>query len=393
MKTFVLMIVVLILSSCGFGEIEVGTHSGSNGIWYGPSYGKHLSGTCYAVGIDYPEGYDWKADPDKGNVKCRLVMFADGEPVLKIPVGDMYEVSTDNSRHRLRSGHLYTDYTDGKTTVIKKDGTELLRYGFSEEVMSLVDHEGRIHTLGYPKDGDGFIYRVDGEVLVERPSGTVLNPLFIYDGKVCFCFSQYSESSTGQVLKYYLSENGKVSLLDLVEDVGDILDIGIYYDGIYILARKNGFYAPVLIHEDREEQVDYFSRLDIVSCSFLATESMCVRVRYRYPEADRLSDIIWCGGQEWRHLMRGGLVTSMFNDANGCHAVVYSSADQEGMILSFDRRYRIVPGYHAYGEECITARDSVVYVGLTSSTGGKPVIWRNGILDTLNINGPLTCLR
>lgn len=393
MKTYVQIMVVLLLSSCGLGQMDVGVHSDADGIWYGPSYGKHISGTVYTVGLDYPDGYDWKADVNKGTVKCSLVLFADGIPVLKIPVGDRYEVSSDNSRHRLRSGRLYTDFTDGNTTVIRRDGLEVVRFDGAEDIVDVEIHDGSLHSLGYPRGGTGFVYRVDGEVKVERESGSLLSGLSICGDKVCFCFSRNTATSSGTVLNYYLSEDGKVSIVETDEDVEEILDMGVYAEGLYRLARIKGVGAPVLIKGESRKSVNYFSTLDIVSCRFMDTGSMCARVRYRHPGSDYMSDIVWTEDAGWKRFMRGGLITSLVNDRNGYHAVVYSSELEEGAVFSGNHRMDLDPGYYAYGENCLTVRDSIVYVGLTSRYGDTAMIWKNGDLDTLKINGPVTCLQ
>ena len=117
MKSNVFVIIAIMCVSCGLGQVDLGVHSGADGIWKGPSYGKHMAGTVYAVGIDYPDGYDWRADSENGKVRADLVLFADGRPVLRVPVGPEYETSSDESRHRIRDGYLFTDYTDGNTTV------------------------------------------------------------------------------------------------------------------------------------------------------------------------------------------------------------------------------------------------------------------------------------
>ena len=63
MKDFVLFMCFLFLCSCSLEQIGRGSRSDADGVWKGPSYGKHMSGTLYAVAVDYPDGYDWKADP------------------------------------------------------------------------------------------------------------------------------------------------------------------------------------------------------------------------------------------------------------------------------------------------------------------------------------------
>ena len=41
---------------------------------------------------------------------------------MKLPVGEEYHISPDPDMHRVIEGHLYTDYSTDKETIIKKDG-------------------------------------------------------------------------------------------------------------------------------------------------------------------------------------------------------------------------------------------------------------------------------
>jgi hypothetical protein len=52
-----------------------------------------MSGTCYALGLDYPKGHDWKSGTGDDGIECALMMFADGIPVLRVRTGDEYGVS------------------------------------------------------------------------------------------------------------------------------------------------------------------------------------------------------------------------------------------------------------------------------------------------------------
>lgn len=388
MKNFVLMICMVLLASCGFGEVETGVNSGSDGIWRGPSYGKYLSGTVYASGLDYPEAYDWRGDPKKGEVKCSVVMFADGIPVLKVPVGDRWEVSSDASRHRIRGGCLYTDFTDGWTTVIKKDGLEAVRYKGAEEIACLEVHEGHIHTLGCPKADGGFVYRIDGESVVARDSGSILSRLSVCGGKTCFCFSIAQADSTS---RYYMVSDGKVSLVELEEDVTEVLDMEIYGNQLYVLANTASVKGPVMISADKRRHVSYFSTLDILSCRFMDTDSLCVRIRHR--KSDSVSDILWFGDPRYRRFIKGGMVEAISRTGNGYHAAVYSPELRKGSVYSGDRKHDIDADCYFYGDKCLTVRDSLAIVALASGSSGRPIIWHDGMLDTLDINGPLTCLR
>ena len=83
MKRLVLMIALAVLYSCGLEQVDEGTHSSSDGIWRGPSYGIHLSGTVYAAGLDYPDAYDWRADTEKVRSSARWCFLPTGYLCLR----------------------------------------------------------------------------------------------------------------------------------------------------------------------------------------------------------------------------------------------------------------------------------------------------------------------
>ena len=98
MRRNVVMAMALMASvSCGLQEIG-GEESGKEEVWLGPGVGISQGNTesirktvWYLTGVDYPEGYDWRADAEVGTVKCSLVVYANGVPMMKVPVGDAYE--------------------------------------------------------------------------------------------------------------------------------------------------------------------------------------------------------------------------------------------------------------------------------------------------------------
>ena len=87
---------LMTMTSCGIQEIGgEGKDPAGGGIWGGPvSGGQGGSGglhtVCYMTALDYKKGYDWRSDQARETVKCSLVVFADGVPVMKVPVGTDY---------------------------------------------------------------------------------------------------------------------------------------------------------------------------------------------------------------------------------------------------------------------------------------------------------------
>lgn len=392
MKRLVMMIAAAVLCSCGLEKVEEGTHSSSDGIWRGPSYGKHLSGTVYAVGLDYPDVYDWRADTEKGKVKCSMVLFADGIPVLKIPVGDAHEVSSDVARHRVRAGNLYTDYTDGKTTVLKRDGKEFARYEGAEDILCMEVHDGMVHSLSRPSEGKGFRYRVDGTLVLERSDGAPYPHLTVHQDSVRFCFSQSQRTSEGEQMRYYQVSDGIVRQVEVPSEVTHVRDM-IMSDGNIAMVVSLPGRSPVLMHDDREEYVEYLGRQKVVSCTFCDSGRLCVCVRCRYSGDNLMSDILWTADDGWTMYRIGRTLACVHVDEESCNAVINPADGRDGIIFSGRTAAAVPQGYGVFSKECMTRRDSVLYVGLSSGGEAPPLVWRNGLTDTLRINGPLTCLR
>ena len=49
-------------------------------------------------------------------------------------------------------------------------------------------------------------------------------------------------------------------------------------------------------------------------------------------------------------------------------------------------------GYAVMGKECLKMIDGILHVGLSSRKGCKPVLWKDGDVDTLNINGYISAI-
>lgn len=387
-----LLVVILSLHSCGFGEIGTGVHSGSDGIWHGPSYGKNMSGTIYTVGLDYPDGYDWRSDPEKGMVRCRLVMFADGIPVLKLPVGDAHEISSDIGRHRVRSGCLYTDFTDGNTTIVKKDGVEISRYEGAEDILCMEVYGGRLHSLSRPAGGSGFRYRVDGQLVLERDEAVPFLHLDEHADSVRFCFSQVQRTASGKETGYYQVAAGTVRKIEMSDSVSKVWDMRMI-DGTLYVAASFPDRNPVLMYDGKMESLKYLDRQNVVSCVFSDTDRVGLCVRCVYSGSNSMSDILWMGGNEWEMYSIGRTLSSFYIDEDGCNASINPVNGYDGLIFKGSQANLMPDGYYVFAGDCMVRRDSVLHVGLSSGSGDRPVLWRNGVLDTLKINGPVTCLR
>ena len=391
MRNLVLL-TLLLLSSCGLKQIGEDVHSYSDGVWYGPSYGRYMSGTCHALALDYPKGYDWKTDPLNDDAGCGLVMLADGVPVLRLKTGPEYEVSRDLLRHRIVAGRLYSDYTDGTTTVIKEDGRERVRYDGAEEIVCLEVTGGSIHPLGRPEGGNGFVYRVDGEPVLTREQGILYPHLDVHEGSVSFCFSSGVAKENGYHVCHYRVTDGRVALVETADDIVKVWDMRVYAGDLH-MAVSLPEESPVLVCGDRRESVGYFNSLDLVSCSFCDGDGLCLWTRFLHSGSNLMSDILWMGGDRWHMYRLGGTLTAVHVDGDVFGAVMNPASGRDGIIFDSTRACSMPQGYAISSRNVMARKDSVLHVGLSHTEGGSPVIWRPDGMDTLRINGPIICLQ
>ena len=386
-----LVAMILWMSACGLVDMGEMTHSNNDGVWISHNWPDPLN-VCYVTALDYRNGYDWRTDKEKGTVKCSLIMYADSVPLLKIPVGSQYEVSSDPQRHRVIDGHLYTDYTDGTTTVMKKDGKELFRYGASETVDDVLSIAGQLHTLSRPATGAGFSYRIDGEPVVERITGSSLGYLTSNKGTVSFCFAHEVMTEGGIVRNYYRVTGGNVSKVDLPEGVSGVWDMIVKDGCVYMIVSFDNESIPCLLYDTTKERLSYFGAAPMLSCKFIKSDSICLTMRYMHGSSGFMSDVLWLGPEKYHLYRTGCTLSSVYVDANGSNATINSTENEDGLIFKGTRVYDMPVGYAVNIPSSIVRNDSTLFVGLMSQTGRNPILWKDGTMDTLNVNGYITSL-
>lgn len=124
----------------------------------------------YYTALEFPSWADWRDGDLRGG---EIVLYKNGAEQLRVPAGD----NPDPERHRVRGGHLWTDYIEGKETVIACDGEPTLRYNGEEVLMGFLLVGRQIHTLGQRPGGQGFSYRIDGKEVFSDPAGIVVGTL------------------------------------------------------------------------------------------------------------------------------------------------------------------------------------------------------------------------
>lgn len=383
-KLFFLQFLMIAVASCGIDDLGAGSHSNEDGIWYGPSV-PDPENVCFTTAYDYPDGYNWRSDPQSAAVRCMLTLFADDIPVLKIPAGDAYCVSMKPEHHRVIKGDLYTDYSDSLGTVIKKNGKEVLRYPDSETIVNMLVSDGTIHTLGVNGTGHGFVYRIDGEKAVERAEGTLYNHLVLSRDSVCFCFSCPVSDSGGIKQRYYAVSSGKVRLIDVNPLTDKVWDMMVSDGYLCMISTFKGSSVLHCSKGNRSQSISAGMQNQIISVEFIDAGKLCVQVIVKNEKG--LTYMLSPGLRGSFKYETGKALSAVYADDDGCYAAVNPSSGEVGRIYSGTSYVEIPQGYGIMGVSPMRKRDSVLIVGLSSLDGGRPVLWKNGVSDTLNVNG------
>lgn len=392
MRTIFISLMTLAAVSCGLEEIGTPGRNDGGGIWTGPGMNAGKDDpdktVWYVTLLDYPDGYDWRADKEKGSVKCSLVVLANGIPMMRIPVGDTYEVASDPDMHRIIDGHVYTDFSTESETVIKKDGREIFRYSGRESICGMTVDSMNVHTLGQNRDGSGFSYRINGEVALERSQGRTFGRLQRDGDDICFAFAEPVGSADGTIERYYHVRNGAVNQTALREDVKRVWDIISRQGEVCYLADVIGIGAPVFFAGDHMETLSMPASSSMVACRLCVSAEKSVVEGIYSLQGRNLTGGIWVTPRECHPFPSGLALASICLSEGSVVCVLNPSASLMTGRIYLNGEYHPLPsGYSSMGFNTVMMADGILQAGLSSRTCAKPVIWRDGVLDTLDYNG------
>ena len=123
--------------------------------------------SVYATALQFRDSVNWRLDSLGA---AEVLFFKDGALVRRQQVSS----PPDPERHRIWNRQLWTDYTDGRETVLLCDGLERFRYQGEELLRGFLIVDGDVHTLGQRPGNGGFCYRINGEPIFSQDKGSVL---------------------------------------------------------------------------------------------------------------------------------------------------------------------------------------------------------------------------
>jgi hypothetical protein len=396
-RLYLIVVVLTAVASCGLEEIGRQT-SGGNEVWVGPGSVVVGNGSgadpdrkvWYAVGVDYPQGYDWRSDAEKGSVRCSLVVFADGVPMMKVPVGDEYEVSSDPDMHRVIGGDLYTDFSTLDETVIKRNGEELLRYHGREMIVGMAVEGESVYTLGVPRFGGGFAFRKDGAVLLQRADGHVFPRLQRVGEGFAFAFYEPPAMAHAVNGRFCCYLDGAVSDLDVRLDVKDVWDV-LWHEGQLCFIAVAGD-TPVFVCAGDQTVLGQKADCRLENCRFIG-EGPYVEGVMSCNDGGVISAVWKCVRQTDAIRMQetfstGYIVASSCRCDDGAACVLNGpDAFANGIIYRDGKMFKVPSGYFCIGGQSMAMVNGKLHVCLTSEIGGCPAVWIDEKMKPLKING------
>lgn len=399
-KSIFYWVAACVALSCGLSEIGEDSPAG-NEVWTGPGSTIVEEGNStgvgkkvwYAVGVDYQDGYDWRTDDQRGSVKCSLVVFVNNVPLMKVPVGDEYETSADPDMHRILDGHLYTDYSSETQTVLKKDGVELFRYDEREHILDMIVEGDTVYTLGQSRNGDGFAFRKNGHPLVRRTSGYAFPGLLKCNDGLRFAFCEVIEDVKENHERYFLSDGETTTQVGVRDDIKKIWDITFFNGNICYLASMIGISAPVLSIGEQMSALQMSPSTEILSCHFAESEDELIVEGVVAQKGEAIFSKIWRQEQLETAFPQGFTVSSLCTSDGGISCVLNKFSNmRNGLIYRCGELLPMPVGYVSMGEGTTVMVDGILHVGLTPEKSGEPVIWIDGEMKPVSINGFISYL-
>lgn len=381
--------VLLLAVSCGLKELGAGNSTVDEDIWVRPDAGSGSSErqVCMMTVFSYPESFDWTSGNTE-TVKCSVILMEETTPLLKVPVGSGYETSHDPDRYRIINGHLYTDFSDGTETIVKRDGKELFHYQGEERISAMAVENGNVHTLSTDSSGDGFSWRRNGAVQMTKHSGYVFERLEADGGQLCFAYCRIVETDGGATPRYCMVRDGTERIIDLPERIDKVWDI-ISRDGEdCIVCSSTMDRMNYIIRDGRMNALDVPMGAQMLYCRFLSGgPGLCCEGMYADVSGRKVS-ALWLDGNEYRTFDNGRTFVSVIASEGGICCIQNPVSESDpGIIFKEGKTYVMPSGYRCIGAGTMAELDGCLYVGLSSSSGGRPLIWKDGVTDTLDFNG------
>ena len=256
MKTSVLLLALASLASCSIIDPPLSLGESRSNRADGRTYGngpvqsgsglQTPDSTWLVSAVAFPDSYDWQRDSAFGAVSCRLLLYRNGKIALDVPAGPGAHIGVAPDKHHIIEASLFTEYTDGRSTWIKKNGEDLVSWEGAERLLGLLVRDGTVHSIGTSQSGSYFTYRQNGRIMLKIANGLVMGEfccsgygptgaLYEDSGRVCFAYS----TQTGGVRSVFMVRDGKSETIMTVPGI-EVLDARLRNGDPLILFNESG---------------------------------------------------------------------------------------------------------------------------------------------------------
>ncbi len=327
----------------------------------------------YLSGIRFPEGYDWRKDSLYGSVKAVRFLLEDGVCRVELPLNAGKPFSPDEDMAHIIDGHLYTDYSTDRETILSRDGEEVLRLGGRQMLNGLVRKGEDLWMLCEPRSGSGFTLYCNRSVVFSRSGIKVSRPLRLDDGSVEGAASDARQ--TGHGLFFSCQEEGRSTLYSGYNPVAPSLDgecmleamvgtrplevfryqnrLHLRYDGKTVISTPNLTPIGAAVSEGE---------------FYLCTLNSGGRTRVQTPSDSRDYD---CWPTAFR-VSRG-------------HVFVLGEQNFKQVVFIDGTQYSLPADSRPYSLQTITSFEGHFYMVLDTPKG--PALWHDGEVEQMTMNG------
>lgn len=363
------------------------------------------------TGLEYPEGYDWNR-PETMNGRPDIVLYRGDRLVLRVPTGEEYSVSEDLDMHRYLGGHVYTDYSTDTHTIVSRDGTELFRYAGRERIVLLEERDGRVLTLGESRDGRGFSSRVDGVPVFLGFDGSVFQNAGISpDGEIRFFYRMPVNSTSGVTYLYYAVTGSDCVMIELPPDIVEVYgfvfrenpsssseDTSDAVGGIKVLCRRSVQDVQDVTQMEIFD-VDTGEGKPVRTSGFFSSIRGGTVLSDAAPLLSVLSvsslfssrTAVYSGARCWQEWSRSDIPTGfrhLGDSVAGIRKSLYGSGVD--ILCNGSVRDTLPKGYTTMTAAALCCTDRGIKVGMTSTSGGRAILWSGGKVDSLMFKGIVT---
>lgn len=384
-----LYVLFLLLTSCGLSEVGV-VNQQTGDKWRGEISTNVSRTIVYTTAVTYPEGYDWLKDAERASVKAYIQVFEDGVPRNRVKISDFNHVSSDPDMHRVIAGNLYTDFSTETETIIKKNGLELFRYQGRERIVHMFIQGADVYTLGEVREGGRIICRRNGEIVFEKKSAVLVREPYQDNGQWCYTYRLSSGTQRGGLT--YLCVDSVEQLIEVPTGFVELWDVCRHDGELHQIVYGRNKSSPSVLSDGRYMELPsevgryYLDSFIFFHQDELYVESVC-------SSSSRFFITIWSEKNGELKFDADMDVSSVYNGEEDLYYVVNSSADgTPGFVMRNEESFELPPDYYCIKNDVVLLENGVFYVGLSSRKMQKPLLWKDGNLDTLDINGYITSI-